>query len=195
MAEAFTAVADDATSIYWNPAGMATGAFVSFVLDYGAGDQIPGGVEPAATTSATFIGFTLPPLGLGYYRLHRVVASPTAPAETPPRSREEGRQSVQGLTTSHVGVTLGQSLGRYVVVAGTAKYVQGEVVTGTFDGTSEAALDAADGLPRRSTTTFDVDLGAMVAIEQWRLGVSARNLTTPEFERPDLPDCRIEMER
>ena len=37
MAEAFVAVADDATAIYWNPAGMATGAILSFVLDYGVG--------------------------------------------------------------------------------------------------------------------------------------------------------------
>ena len=183
MAEAFTAVADDATSIYWNPAGMATGALVSLVIDYGAGDEIPDELQPAGKKSSTFIGFTLPPFGLGYYRLHRVTASPASPAETPPRSREEGRQSVQGLTTSHVGITLGQSLGRYVVVAGAAKYVQGEVVTGTFDGTADGALDAADGFPRQSTSAFDVDLGAMVAVERWRLGVTARNLTTPEFDR------------
>jgi hypothetical protein len=195
MAEAFTAVADDASSIYWNPAGMATGAFVSFVVDYGAGDQIPNALGPAEKTNATLIGFTLPPFGFGYYRLHRVTASPTAPADTPSLSREEGRQSVQGLTTSHVGITLGQSLGQYVVVAGTAKYVQGEVVTGTFDGTSAGALNAADNLPRRSTSTFDVDLGAMVAVEQWRFGVAARNLTAPSFERPGSDGGTVDLER
>ena len=78
MAEAFVAVADDATSIYWNPAGMATGAFLSFVLDYGAGDADPDPPASAGQQSATFIGFTLPPLGLGYYRLHQVTATPAA---------------------------------------------------------------------------------------------------------------------
>jgi hypothetical protein len=192
MAEAFTAVADDATSIYWNPAGMATGVFVSFVADYGTGDTVPDTLEPGGKQSATFVGFTLPPIGIGYYRLHRVT---TSPAEISPPGRQEGRQSVQGLTTSHVGVTLGQSLGQYVVVAGAAKYVQGEVETGSVDATPDGALDAADGFPRRSTSTFDVDLGAMVAVEQWRLGVTARNLTTPSFELPDGTEGKVELER
>lgn len=195
MAEAFTAVADDATSIYWNPAGMATGVFVSFVLDYGAGDSDPGALEPGATASATFIGFTLPPAGIGYYRLHQVRTQPVPPAETAPLDREEGRQSVQGLTTSHLGVTVGQSLGRYLVVAGTAKYVQGEVVAGTIAGTPRQALDGADGLPHRSTSAFDVDVGAMVAVEQWRLGLVARNLTAPEFDGPDPGGTTVALER
>ena len=55
---------------------------------------------------------------------------------------------MQGLTTSHLGVTLGQSLGQYVVVAGTVKYVQGEVVTGQRrPADASDALDAADDLP------------------------------------------------
>ena len=35
MAGAFVAVADDATAVYWNPAGVATGSIVSVVLDAG----------------------------------------------------------------------------------------------------------------------------------------------------------------
>lgn len=195
MAEAFVAVADDATSIYWNPAGMATGAYLSFVLDYGAGESIPDSQDPAGNQSTTFIGFTLPPLGIGYYRLHRVTATPTTPEEEPAQSRQEGRQSVQGLTTSHLGVTLGQSLGQYVVVAGTVKYVQGEVVAGSVPGTAAAALEAADGLPRRSTSRADVDAGAMVVVEQWRLGLVARNLTSPTFDRPDPDGGVVELDQ
>ena len=33
MAGAFVAVADDATAVYWNPAGLGTGDFVSLVLE------------------------------------------------------------------------------------------------------------------------------------------------------------------
>ena len=72
----------------------------------------------------------MPPVGIGYYRLNRVAAVPGTPEETDQPSREDGRQSVQGLTTSHLGVTLGQSLGDYMVVAGTVKFVQGEVHRG-----------------------------------------------------------------
>ena len=66
MGEAFVAVADDATSIYWNPAGMATGAYLSFVLDYGqnrAEPPSPDGTPGGCGGSQHFIGFTLPPFG------------------------------------------------------------------------------------------------------------------------------------
>ena len=35
MAGAFVAVADDATAVYWIPAGVGTGSIVSVVLDAG----------------------------------------------------------------------------------------------------------------------------------------------------------------
>src|SRR3954463_13304902 len=34
MAGAFTAVADDATAAWWNPAGLATGSFFSAIIEY-----------------------------------------------------------------------------------------------------------------------------------------------------------------
>ena len=37
---------------------MATGALLSFVLDYGTGDQVPELLEPGGRQSATFIGHT-----------------------------------------------------------------------------------------------------------------------------------------
>jgi hypothetical protein len=194
MSEAFVAVADDATAIYWNPAGIATGAFLSVVIDYGAGDAVPDDSAPAGRQSTTFIGFTVPPFGLGYYRLNRVTAVPETPEETDQPSREDGRQSVRGLSTSHLGLTLGQSLGDYLVVATTVKYVQGEVAAGSFGGRPEDALDAADVLPNRSTSRFDVDAGAMVAVEQWRAGLVARNLTAPSFDGPD-PGDEVALDR
>jgi hypothetical protein len=195
MAEAFVAVADDATSIYWNPAGMATGAFLSFVLDYEAGDALVEPEGPGGEQSATFIGFTLPPVGIGYYRLRRVLTRPVTPEETAQPSREDGRQSVQGLTTSHLGVTLGQSLGRYLVVAGTVKYVQGEVVTGSLTATAEDALEAADSFPSEDTNRVDVDAGAMLAVENWRVGLVARNLTAPSFRGPGPDGGEVELDR
>src|SRR5829696_3888840 len=58
MGGAFTAVADDASAVFWNPAGLATGAFFSLLVDRNALD----------TRSATLIAVGTPPLGLSYYR-------------------------------------------------------------------------------------------------------------------------------
>jgi len=189
MGQAFVAVADDASSVYWNPAGMATGAYVSFVVDFGEGDSIPGGSagpDAASKSNARLLAFTLPPLGLSYYRLSRVVAGPDEAAELTGPSREEGRRNVQGLTTAHLGVTLAQSLNQHLVVAGTVKLVRGEVWRGPVDlARASDALDAVDGLPHRSTSRADVDAGAMLAVEQWRAGLVARNLATPSFDGPD----------
>lgn len=198
MAQAFVAVADDASSVYWNPAGMATGAYVSFVLDFGAGDSLPGGSrgpEAGSKGNARLLAFTLPPLGVSYYRLSHVTAGPDEAAEPTGPSREEGRRSVQRLTTSHLGVTLAQSLNQWVVVAGTVKLVRGEVSRGLVGlaGVSDA-LDAADGLPHDATSRADVDAGAMLAVDRWRVGVVARNLTTPSFEGPD-GGASVELER
>ena len=199
MGEAFVAVADDATSIYWNPAGMATGAYLSFVLDYGQNRAEPPGTDgaPGASEgSAHFIGFTLPPFGLGYYRRSMAATTQLTPEGMTGPSREDGRQSVQALTTSNIGVSLAQSINEYIVVAGTVKFVNGEVTSGISTASDPFdALDEREAFADRSTTRVDVDAGAMVAVEQWRLGVVARNLTTPEFDRPDPDGGSVELER
>ena len=65
---------------------------------------------------------------------------------------------MHAITTSTAGVSLLQSLTEYIVVGATPKVVHG-----------------AD------STRFDVDAGLMIAVERIRLGVVARNLTTPTF--------------
>ena len=52
MAGAFTAVADDATAVYWNPAGLATGAFASVLLDHQASRR-PRSARPADPATET----------------------------------------------------------------------------------------------------------------------------------------------
>jgi len=80
---------------------------------------------------------------------------------------------VQALTTSTAGVSLLQSLTEYIVVGVTPKVVHG-----------------AD------STTFDVDAGLMIAVERIRLGLVARNLTTPAFARATAgrPGESVEIE-
>ena len=199
MGEAFVAVADDATSIYWNPAGMATGAFLSFVLDFGqnrAEPPNPDGTAGGAEGSAQFIGFTIPPFGVGYYRRSVAATTKLTTEGMAGQSREDGRQSVQALTTSNIGVTLAQSINDYIVVASTVKFVRGEVTSGVSTARDPFdALDERDSFPHRDTSRVDVDAGAMVAVEQWRLGLVARNLTTPEFDRPDVEGSSVELGR
>lgn len=199
MGEAFVAVADDATAVYWNPAGMATGAYFSFVVDFvdGAGPADAARADGGASEhGARFIGFTVPPLGLSYYRLSRVAAAPGDPAEAAELDREDGRRRVQGLTTSHLGVTLAQSLTDFLVVAGTFKLVRGEVTGGVTTGTdASGALAAASGLPRRSTSRFDLDGGVMVTVERWRIGLVARNLSAPDFSSPEPNGASVDLDR
>jgi hypothetical protein len=199
MGNAFVAVADDATSIYWNPAGMATGAYLSFVVDFGQNHAEPddlGRSFDRAEGSSRFVGFTIPPLGVGYYRRSITTAAGVPTEEMAGPSREDGRQSVHGLTTSNIGVTLAQSLNHYVVVASTLKFVRGQVTSGlSTAGTALDAIDDRASLPHRDTSRVDVDAGAMMALDRLRLGIVARNLTTPEFDSPDLDGPAVELER
>lgn len=152
MGGAFVAVADDASAVYWNPAGIATGSFVSAVIDFGSQEGEKNGI----------VGLSATALGLAYYRSAAYGTGTTTPAVTSPHGREEVGRSVQ-VTTSVAGVSVLQSLSDHLVVGATPKVIRG------------VAEDAG-------STTFDVDAGAMYYANRIRLGLVVRNLTTPEFE-------------
>lgn len=119
MGGAFTAVADDASAVYWNPAGLASGSFFSLVLDHDSRDE----------GSASLLALGTPPLGFAYYR-------------TATGSRANGRNS---LVAHHAGATVLQSLGDHFVVGGTAKFVHG-VVDGGGASVSSNKFDADVGV-------------------------------------------------
>ncbi len=124
MAGAFVGVADDATAVYWNPAGLATATFISFVLDYGQAETVPNAglsSEGARRQTGGIMAVSAPPVGFGYYRLTDYVAGPREAAVPGVPGREEVRRSVYALRTSVLGVTLLQSIGDYVVVGGNAE--------------------------------------------------------------------------
>src|SRR4029079_13973699 len=104
MSGAFTALADDASAVYWNPAGLATAGFFGLVVDRNSSDA----------GSAALIALGTPPLGVSYYR--------TATAEV-----SNGRNS---LVAHHAGVTLLQSLADRLTVGATLKVVHGVVRSG-----------------------------------------------------------------
>jgi hypothetical protein len=186
LAGAFVGVADDASAVYWNPSGLATGAFVSFVLDYGQRDLGPEGgqLSPnrASRQTSGIVAFSSPPLGFAYYRIASFGAGPRESVVMGVPGREEVRRSVHAITTSTVGVALLQSVGDYLVVGATLKLISGSVADGvsaTFR--ADGALDDAEDLHGAGETTGDVDVSAMSALGHLRLGVVARNLTTPVF--------------
>jgi hypothetical protein len=147
MAGAFVAVADDSTATWWNPAGLATGAYFSGVVEHRSGE----GVSDEGTLG---ISFMVPSLGLSYYRV-RVGAVPlAAPTASAPGDQGTGFPS---FAINQLGVTTGQSLGQYLVVASTAKLL----ITDQLRG--------------------DIDFGAMVKVGSVRLGISAKNLTAPDL--------------
>lgn len=120
MGGAFTAVADDASAAYWNPAGFATGSFFSLVVDGNVLDR----------RSGLLVALGTPPLGLSYYR--------TAIADV-----KNGRNT---LVARHAGVSLVQSLGGRLAVGSTLKLVHGIASPPGKAAVSSNAFDADLGV-------------------------------------------------
>ena len=174
MGGAFVAVADDASAVYWNPAGLALGgSYFSLVIDANQGEAETDHAGPAGRRSGGIIALSTLPLGLSYYRLSASRVSPTA---------EPGRAHLERLTTHHAGVTLVQSLTQWLAVGGTVKLVRGYAADGIVpDGDRDDLLDGAGDLPDLSTNKFDTDVGVMAIFGAVRAGLTARNLAEPDF--------------
>jgi hypothetical protein len=121
MGGAFVAVADDATATWWNPAGLASGAYFNSIIEYDrSGD----------TMRAQGLAVAFPALGLSYYRLPISQMRPTGSTGAEAASREdEGVLSV-------FGASVGQSMGTHLVLASTLKLLRAE-------GDTHAGLDIA----------------------------------------------------
>jgi len=156
MGGAFVGVADDASAVYWNPAGLASGAFFGLVLDRssfktGDGDNAP-------DSSALLLAAGSPPLGATYYRLAFPVAATGTGA---------GDRNTVGFTlvTNQFGVTLDQSLRDGLAVGVTVKGVHATTEVG-------------------SRTALDADIGLMFSGSVGRAGVAVRNAFEPDFTTP-----------
>jgi hypothetical protein len=192
MGGAFTAVADDASAVFWNPAGLAGGSFFSLVLDRNVLDH----------DSATLLAIGTPPLGLSYYR-------------TATRDLAGSRHSLVG---HHAGVTLLHSLADRVAVGATLKLVRGVVSSGdasvstnTFDtdiGVMTTGAFARLGLSVRNLTgpEFDVPGGGSVRLDRRvRAGIAVNatrrlvaaadfDLTTAETARGEWREAALGVE-
>ena len=149
MGGAFVAVADDATATWWNPAGVAAGPYFNAIGEY---DR----PRTPADTSVQAVAVAVPALGLSYYRLPISQMRPPSSVATAPIDRQN-----EGYL-SEFGATVGQSIGRHLVVSSTLKLVK-----------------AAD-------THGDLDIGALGTLGRIRLGVTVRNVTEPTLgDQPD----------
>ena len=153
MGGAFVAVADDATAIYWNPAGLAAGSYFSLVLDDGSSKAAPDQSVLGQEGSSFLLGLAMPALGLGYYRLNSTTSEPgitLVPEDASLSSRNltaAAELRLDRLVTHHGGITLVQSLWPGISVGTTLKIVRGvassmAVAASTARTTSEASTAA-----------------------------------------------------
>lgn len=181
---AFVAVADDASAVYWNPAGLASGAYFSLVLDR-TDSETDAHSGSAGSRSSWLLALTMPAVGLSYYRLRSTVVSPSDAGPTVP-------SHVESLVTHHAGATLVQSLTDRVAVGATVKLVRGLASEGDVAGDAESLLDDWD-LMGVATNRFDLDVGVMASTDFVRAGLTLRNLTRPGFRTPS--DTELHLDR
>ena len=159
MAGAFVAVSDDATTTWWNPAGLAVAPLFSGVVEHRRAWEGTGG-------ETLGISFAIPSLGLSYYRLRIREVQPAKAIEALGAGRQD--QGTAGTRPStHVltqfGATVGQSLGDYLVVGSTLKLI------------------------RADQTRGDLDVGAMGKVGSVRVAVVMKHVWAPEMTADGTP--------
>ncbi len=184
MAGAFVAVADDATASWWNPAGLASGAYLSAVLEHGqiTEPRNPPVAGPAARTTTNDFAIAFPALGLSYYRLRISEVAPPGSTGSVAQNRQDPQttgSSVRSVAISQFSSTVGQSLGEHFVLGTTGKLLHAGMSNGVATGSSP--LDEADDLEISRDVHGDLDAGAMANFGRVRLGLTVRNLFEPNF--------------
>ncbi|MGE3520737.1 MAG: conjugal transfer protein TraF [Vicinamibacterales bacterium] len=184
MAGAFVALADDSTGTWWNPAGLASGAYFSAALERGRTTEPadPSSRELATRSSIGDFSVAFPALGLSYYRFRISEIAPVSSTADGAADREDLQDSagrVRSMRVSQYGATLGQSIGDYLSVGSTVKLVRAGVASGPAG--EGAALADADALTVPVATRADLDVGAMLRVGRVRIGAAIRNLTEPRF--------------
>jgi F plasmid transfer operon, TraF, protein len=188
MGGAFTAVADDATATWWNPAGLST-LLADAVIDGGADDLIDHADqqigEGGAWRARPFgIAVAAPVVGFSFNRLSvRDIRSATD-GRPPGRKDPTIGPAVRTFESSSLGVTLVQSLGDWFVVGSTLRLLRAGTGSAPVaaDASVDSALDAAGTLDTADRTVADVDVGALVFVGPMRLGIVGRNLGDHRFE-------------
>lgn len=192
MGGAFVAVADDSTATWWNPAGLATGAFA----DAAAGWSVTGidGDSPAREEAAFWFSAGVAPLGLSYYHLRITDIGPHRPIEPVDGGREDRRtvQPAWSRSASQLGASLVYTLFAGLQAGTTLKYVQARGAVGDVVAPEPASVDDRFDLAREmsdgdSHHGFDVDAGVMAQLGRVRLGGLVRNILASDLGVVSLP--------
>jgi hypothetical protein len=197
---AFVAVADDASAVAWNPAGLVGGPIFNITIGLGRSADVPEGAVSHGTRAgelgSTLIAIGTTPVGLAYYRISRRSLLGTTPAVLGTPDRETTQAIARTLVTSHLGATVQQSIGDYLTLGATLKLVRGSVGhTVVSAGSWDEGLDEAEAIDGRASTRGDLDIGAMVAAGRLRAGLMVRNVTAPTFGREDGAADGVALER
>ncbi|HYN08129.1 MAG TPA: conjugal transfer protein TraF [Vicinamibacterales bacterium] len=175
MAGAFVAVADDATAVFWNPAGLVAGNAMGGTIDWGRfqfGNRDIAPIPGPSEGSANLTSFGSWPVGLSYARFESTVLV----------DDESGSPAAFNVRTSHIGLTVLQTLVENLVIGSTFKYVRGRTDRALAEGATVAeALDRGSDLEGRARGTFDFDIGVMADMQQLRVGLTVRNVRQPTF--------------
>lgn len=168
MGGAFVAVADDASAVYWNPAGIAKGA--TFDLQVSTGRE-----------STVFVGAALPVLGAGYYRTRQAAGFTTVSAPFDRQNGGSGEVHIGTLTTSNFGATVVQTIVPAVVVGTTVRAVSAGIdgadfgTTVDFDaGAMVSAWNMRFGVTGRNLREpeFEMEGGTVRMTRQVRVGAA-----------------------
>jgi hypothetical protein len=163
MAGAFVAVADDASAVYWNPAGLGWPVGSIFDAQFGVAEE------------TIFFAAALPSLGLSYYRL------PTVSASERRQNEGSGKVPIRSISTSNVGVTINQTVVNGLVIGSTVRLVRGgfedRVGRTTIDIDAGAMLSVKAfraGLTARNLRqpSFEDEFGSFSLDRQVRIGVA-----------------------
>jgi hypothetical protein len=199
MGGAFVAVADDASAVYWNPAGLASEP-LNLQIEFGQSERTPGNPldigAVGGRNSTRLLAFGVPPLGLSYYRQSSVRLVQESPAVSDTGDRQEGGLSAHRLTTNTFGVSVLQSVGGGIVLGSTLKLVQGSSATGVATGSSwNDVLKQGEDLDASGRTRADLDLGVMLNVGKVRLGLVGHNLREPNFAPDGVDDDSARLKR
>ena len=202
MGGAFVAVADDATAVYWNPAGLTTGAFFSFLIDQTSlqirlDPSRPG--SPGADLSGVIVGMSTNTNAFSYYRLRiNQIERPSHPAASsdPTRKDQWGEATLRSVVTHNVALAGAQLLYPGVSLGSTVRYVRGSfgVGPGSQDLTTDSWLREAADLSRRSQNKVDMDIGLKAGGRLLQVGLVARNLLEPSLDGPDGRSVRLDRQ-
>jgi hypothetical protein len=182
---AFVAVADDATASWWNPAGLATGAYLSGVVERGqtTEPEDPPAQGPSRRTTPTSVALAFPALAVSYYSLRiSETAPPLGSTGVPNPDRQDPGNtgtSVRSVSLRQFGVSFAQSLGKAFVIGTTWKLMRAGAAQALT--VSSEPLDVGDDLDVPRSWGLDFDIGVLAKFGHVRLGGTLKNVRSPTF--------------